>query len=83
MKNKKKWNEKKIVVETQEETPFVQQCKGCDRTGHIEENCWKFHPKKSPKHFQKKKKKALILVDVKEWVDNNSDLKWKINCTNI
>jgi hypothetical protein len=33
-KNKKKWNEKKIVATTQEETPSIQQCKGCDRKGH-------------------------------------------------
>jgi hypothetical protein len=31
---------------TQEETPSIQKRKGCDRKGHIEENCWKLHPKK-------------------------------------
>jgi hypothetical protein len=82
-KNKKKWNEKKIVETTQEETPSIQQCKGCDRKGHTEENCWKLHPEKCPKYFQKKKKKALISVDVEEWVDNTSDLEGNINCTNI
>jgi hypothetical protein len=54
---KKKWNEKNIVATTQEETPSIQQCKGCDQKGHIKENCWKLHPEKCPKYFQKKKKK--------------------------
>jgi hypothetical protein len=71
------------VEATQEETPSIQQCKGCDRKGHTEENCWKLHPEKHPKYFQKKKKKELISVDVEEWVDNTSDPEGNINCTNI
>jgi hypothetical protein len=82
-KNKKKWNENKVVVATQEETPSIQQCKGCDRKGHMKENCWKLHPEKRPKKFSKKKKKALISMDVEERVDSTSDPEGKINCTNI
>jgi hypothetical protein len=71
------------VVATQEETPSIQQCKGCDRKGHTKENCWKLHPEKRPKYFQKKKKKELISTDAKEGVDNTSDPKGKINFTNL
>jgi hypothetical protein len=56
------------VAETQEETTSIQQCKGCDQKGYTEENSWKLHPEKRPKYFQKRKKKALISVDVEEWV---------------
>jgi hypothetical protein len=69
-KNKKTWNEKNIVATTQEETPSIQQCKGCDKTRHIEENSWKLHIEKRPKYFQKRKNKSLISVDVEEHVDS-------------
>jgi hypothetical protein len=82
-KTKKKWNENKIVATRQEETPSIQQCKGCDRKGHTEENCWKLHPEKRPKYFQKKKQKALILVDDEEQVNRTSDLEGNINCTDF
>jgi hypothetical protein len=41
------------------------------------------HHEKCPKYFQKRKKKALISVDVEERVDNTSDPEGKINCTNL
>lgn len=51
----------------QQETHFVNQCKGCNRKGHTEEDCWKLNPEKSPKYFQKgKKKKVLTIVDVEK-----------------
>ena len=63
---------------TQEETPFVNQCRGCDRKGHTKEDCWKLHLEKHAKHFQRgKKKKTLIKVDAKERVDNTLDLEEK------
>jgi len=71
------------VEAAQEEAPFVQQCKGCDIKGHTKENYWKLHPKKRSKYFHKRKKKALIAMDVEERVDNTSDPKGKINCTNL
>jgi hypothetical protein len=71
------------VAATQEETPSIQQCKGCDKKGHAEENCWKLHLEKRPKYFLKKKKKSLIPLDVEEWVDNTSDLEGNINWTNL
>jgi len=68
---------------TQEETPSIGECKGCDRKGHTEDNFWKFHLEKCPKYFQKKKKKALISLDVDELVDTKFDLEGNINCTNL
>jgi hypothetical protein len=71
------------MVETQEETPSIQQCKGCDQKRHTEENFWKFHPEIHPKYFQKKKKKSLISVDVEERVDNTLEPEGNINYTNL
>jgi hypothetical protein len=61
------------VVESQEETPSAKKCKVFDRKGHTEEAHWKLHLEKHPKHFQKKKNKSLISVDVEERVDNTSN----------
>jgi hypothetical protein len=47
------------MASTQEETPSIQQCKGCDRKGHTEENCWKLHLEKCPKYFEKKEEKNI------------------------
>lgn len=49
-----------------------------------EEEYWKFHPKKHPKHFQRKKNKnELISIDAEERVDNTSDLEGKRSFTTI
>jgi len=71
------------VVATQEEIFSIQQFKVCDRKGQTEGKCWKLHPEKCLKYFQKRKKKAMISVDIEERVDNTSDLEGNINCTNI
>ena len=70
-KNKKKWAAKKIAVATQEAGPPTKHCKHCDKKGHTGDECWKLHPKKRPKHFDKEgKKKALLAVDAEQRVDN-------------
>jgi hypothetical protein len=72
------------VVEKQEATPFFKQCKDCEKQGHTKEDYWKLHPEKFPKNFEKrKKKKALINIDVEERVDNTLYLQGNIGCTTL
>lgn len=70
-----------IMVQNHEVTTFLRKCKAYMKKGHAKEDYWKLHTKKHTNHFEKrKKKKVLIIVDLKERVDSTSNFEGKITC---
>ena len=47
-------------------------CTHCQRVGHDNSKCWKFHPKLKPKKFIKKKGEMKANVEVQQDLGSNS-----------
>lgn len=43
------------VTATNDEARRQKSCTHCQRNGHLQEECWRLHPDKMPKHIQKRR----------------------------